>query len=203
MGWPRKKKDPMSERERSLRTEIEQLEAQIRQLSDAAGNPSGAAGPTPGPVSPPPAPAARVPPPPVHAAPRRESPQPRLRSTALPGGHTTARPAVPTAAKPVEQVFEKVDHQRLQTPPEAASKALYNELGVRKYDLPGAWQRLKGLFRGSTAQNQTLVRLLAAGNIQGLRPLRYEKRVARRRFVIFVVVLFLVLWGIIAMFLRR
>jgi hypothetical protein len=219
MGWPRKKKDPISERERSLRAEIEQLEAQIRELSSAGAAPSSPADPapspsagpiparpaTPAPSRPGPQPAAAGPvqPRPTHAAPPRDSSQPRLRSTALPGGQTVTKPVLPSAARPVEQVFEKVDHQRLQTPPEAASKALYNELGVRKYDLPGAWQRIKGFFQGSTAQNQTLVKLLAAGNIQGLRPLRYEKRVARRRFVIFVMVLFLVLWGIIAMFLRR
>jgi hypothetical protein len=131
------------------------------------------------------------------------SPHPRLRSTTLPGGATETRTNAASPAQPAEQVFEKVDHRRLQTPPEASGKAFYNELGVRKYDLPGAVARLRGLFRGSTAQNQTLVKLLAAGNIQGLRPLRYEKRVARRRFLIFVVVLFLLLWGIIAMFLRR
>ena len=36
---------------------------------------------------------------------------------------------------------------------------------------------------------------LAAGGIQGLRPLRYEKRKARRRFIIFASVLFLLLLG--------
>ncbi|MCX6905132.1 MAG: hypothetical protein NTW03_16965, partial [Verrucomicrobia bacterium] len=91
----------------------------------------------------------------------------------------------------------------LQAPPEAVSKSLYNELGVRRYDLPGAWERLKNHFKGTATQNQTFVKLLAAGNIQGLRPLRYEKRVARLRFVFFVVGLLLLLWGIIARFVRH
>jgi len=102
-----------------------------------------------------------------------------------------------------DHVFVELDHKRLETPTENSQKDLYNELGVRKYDLPTAWERLKSLFRGAEAQNQTLVKLLAAGNIQGLRPLRYEKRVARRRFILFVIVLFLVLWGVVAMLLRR
>jgi hypothetical protein len=183
MGWLRKKKDPISERARNLEAEIKQLEARIQELSVQA--------------DPPPEPAARPASPPEH-------PQPRLRSTALPGGLTVLKPGGPSSAQPAaEQVFEEVDHKRLHAPPEAASRALYNELGMRKYDLPGAWQRLRNFFRGSTAQNQTLVKLLAAGNIQGLRPLRYEKRVARRRFLAFVFILFVVLWGIIAMFLRR
>jgi hypothetical protein len=196
MGWLKKAKDPLTERERALREEIERLETQIRTLGSrsvpsrpASGEP--APQPHPTPASAP----ARVG--------RQEAAQPRLRSTALPGGQAANKPAGPEPAKPSEQVFERIDHKRLQTPPDTATKGLYNELGVRKYDLPEAWQRLRAFFRGSTAQNQTLVKLLAAGNIQGLRPLRYEKRVARRRFIIFVVVLFLLLWGIIAMFLRR
>jgi hypothetical protein len=36
---------------------------------------------------------------------------------------------------------------------------------------------------------------LAAGGIQGLRPLRYEKRKARRRFIVFAGVLFLLPLG--------
>ena len=54
----------------------------------------------------------------------------------------------------------------------------YNELGVRKYDL-------------------------AAGGIQGLRPLRYEKRVARNRFIALVILLFFVLLGAISVLLRH
>ncbi len=183
MGWLRKKKDPISERAQALETEIKQLEARIQELSVQAQPP-----PDPAPTRP--------------AQPAR--PQPRLRSTALPGGHTVLKAGGASPTRPAaEQVFEEVDHKRLHAPPEAAGRALYNELGMRKYDLPGAWQRLCNFFRGSSAQNQTLVKLLAAGNIQGLRPLRYEKRVARRRFLVFVFILFVVLWGIIAMFLRR
>ena len=184
MGWFQKKKNPASERERALRAEIARLEGQIQGLATSGTMPQ-----------------ARTERPPS-AQPNK--PQPKLRSTALPGGVHLPKVAGPTPPHPPrEQIFEKVDHKRLETPPEKASKALYNELGVRKYDLPGAWQRLLGLFKGNTAKNQTFVKLLAAGNIQGLRTLRYEKRVARRRFVVFVVVLFLLLWGIIAMFIRR
>ena len=43
---------------------------------------------------------------------------------------------------------------------------------------------------------------LAAGGIQGLRPLRYEKRVARNRFIFFVIILFLLLLGTLLVFLK-
>jgi hypothetical protein len=127
--------------------------------------------------------------------------EPRLRSTTLPNRQTTSGPAASAPAP--EQVFEDVDHQRLQSAPETSSQAHYNELGVRKYDLAAAWRRWRGQFRGTQPANPKFVALLAAGQIQGLRPLRYEKRVARRRFIVLAVILFLLLWGIIAMFVRR
>jgi hypothetical protein len=75
-------------------------------------------------------------------------------------------------------------------------------LGVRKYDLPALLQRIRKHFRGPATTNPKLVSYLAAGGIQGLRPLRYEKRVARNRFIALVIVLFLVLLGLIAAFVK-
>ena len=62
---------------------------------------------------------------------------------------------------------------------------------------------MKNLFKTPPASNPKLVNYLAAGSIQGLRPLRYEKRVARNRFIFLVVVLVLALWGILAGFFWR
>ena len=47
-------------------------------------------------------------------------------------------------------------------------------------------------------QSASLVNYLAAGGVHGLRPMRYEKRVARNRFILLVVVLFLILLGVIS-----
>ncbi len=89
----------------------------------------------------------------------------------------------------------------MQSPePQAKRKP---EMGVRKYDLAAAWQRFKGIFKSPPASNPRLVNYLAAGSIQGLRPLRYEKRVARNRFVFLVIVLLLMLWGILAVIFQR
>jgi hypothetical protein len=65
------------------------------------------------------------------------------------------------------------------------------------------FRRWRNHFRGPAASNPKLVSYLAAGGIQGLRPLRYEKRVARNRFIVFVVFLFLMLLGLVAAFFRR
>ena len=74
---------------------------------------------------------------------------------------------------------------------------------MKKYDIFAVWQRLKDGFKSPPASNPKLVNYLAAGSIQGLRPLRYEKRVARNRFILLVVVLLLVLWGTLVMFFRN
>jgi hypothetical protein len=130
--------------------------------------------------------------------------QPRLRSTALPQSVTLQRLAAPPQAESAtarEPVFEEVDIDRLQTP--AETTAHYNDLGVRKYDLPALLRRVRNHFRGPAATNPKLVNYLAAGGIQGLRPLRYEKRVARNRFIVFVIFLFLMLLGLVAAFFRH
>ena len=62
---------------------------------------------------------------------------PRFRSTALPHGATIARkPEPPPAPKPAvrEPVFEEVNP--IQAGDDTAAPDQFNELGVRKYDLP-------------------------------------------------------------------
>jgi hypothetical protein len=127
----------------------------------------------------------------------QRTPAPRLRSTAIPHGETISR-------KPVshEPVFEEISSKSIQARAEAESPDHYNELGVRKYDLPALWGRLRNHFRGPTPNNPRLVNYLAAGNVHGLRPMRYEKRVARNRFVLLVIVLILISLGIISMLVK-
>jgi len=118
--------------------------------------------------------------------------QPRLRSTALPRRQPATAPAEP--------IFEEMPQSPFQVPARAPAP---EELGTRKSDLPAFWERIKTHFRGPSTSNPKLVSYLAAGSIQGLRPLRFEKRVARNRFVVLVVFLLLVLWGIIAIFFSK
>ena len=74
---------------------------------------------------------------------------------------------------------------------------------MRKYDLAAAWRRIRNHLAGPPTPNSKLVNYLAAGTIRGLRPLRYEKRVARNRFVFFSILLLLVIWGVLAMFMKQ
>jgi hypothetical protein len=111
------------------------------------------------------------------------------RSTATPHGetipHVVEKPAPPPPK--VEPVFEELKSSPLA--PRAVTEApeIFNELGVRKYDLPALWNRLRNHLHGPTTNNPRLVNYLAAGGVHGLRPLRYEKRVARNRFIALVI----------------
>jgi hypothetical protein len=173
MAWFRKKPDPISDHARALNDEIAKLESQIQQLD---------------------------------AQLQHGHSQPRLRSTALPRGSTVSHPAPEPAAPPApavhEPIFEQVGQDLLKSRGEGATTPEhYNELGVRKYDLPALVRRIRAHFRGPSTTNPKLVSYLAAGGIQGLRSLRYEKRVARNRFIAFVVILFLLLLGTLWVFL--
>jgi hypothetical protein len=178
MAWFRKKYDPISDRARELNDEISKLESEIERLD-------------------------------AHL--HRNGDEPRLRSTALPNDNALNRPSAPAsdtastrdAPSAHEPIFEEVDQERLDARSATNdTEAHYNELGVRKYDLPALLRRIRSQFRGPSTSNPKLVSYLAAGGLQGLRPLRYEKRVARNRFIALVVLLFLILLGFALVFFR-
>jgi hypothetical protein len=180
MALFRKKADPISDRARALSAEIAALESEIRKLdSHVQQNQQNQ----------------------QNQQSQQSHENPRLRSTALPHGGTPHRMPEP-ATQPIpaahEPIFEDVDQNRLKTRGEAASTPEYfNDLGVRKYDLPALLRRIRNHFRGPSTTNPKLVNYLAAGGIQGLRPMRYEKRVARNRFVALFLFLFVILLGFI------
>src|SRR5881397_813644 len=184
MGLFKKKHDPFSQRAADLNQQIAAPEEQIKQLTQEQVA-----------ASPPAAPA-----PPADPAPP-VSVQPRLRSTAKPRG-----PELPYAPEPAamprhqEPIFEEVDQERIQVQQEQAASGDLNGLGVHKHDLVAFWRRLTAPFRGPSTTNPKLVNYLAAGSIQGLRPMRYEKRVARNRFLVLAVIIVLVLWGLVAIY---
>ncbi len=169
MAFSKKNSDPLSDKARDLNSEIAALEAEIKKLAPQLAHKS----------------------------------EPKFRSTALPLGETVSRAAEKTGPAPKskvsEPVFEEVNRTKLAARTEAEAPEIYNELGVRKYDLPALLNRWRNHFRGPTTSNPRLVSYLAAGGVQGLRPLRYEKRVARNRFFVLITAVILVLLGLFLM----
>jgi hypothetical protein len=129
-------------------------------------------------------------------------PPPKVRAPAIPGGHHNGAHFNPSPL-PREPIFETVERRLEPTQEDEHTPDHYNDLGVRKYDLTAAWRRWRNHFRAPPASNPKLVSYLAAGSIKGLRPLRYEKRIARNRFIALLVILVCLVWGIVAAFFRH
>jgi hypothetical protein len=170
----KKKADPINERAQALNAEIVALESKIKKLDLQL---------------------------------QQTPPPPRLRPAAMPHGANAYRPPEP-APQPApvakEPIFEKVDQKQLDPADDTTSPPEhFNELGVRKYDLPALLQRIKNHFRGPTTTNAKLVSYLAAGGVQGLRPMRYEKRVARNRVIVLAVFLLIIGLGIVWVFVKH
>lgn len=184
--FARRQSDPLSARTQALSKEIARLEAEIAILADTqpAKGPLPKALPTPSPLSSPEthltSPLGATPPPqrPSKSAPTRPKRLPTPVATAPEVAPAGVRTSAPSPSQP--------------TP----NDPHFNDLGVRKYDLLSAWRRLTHHLSGPTSNNPKMVHYLAAGSIQGLRPLRYERRVARNRFLAFLALLLLVLWGL-------
>ena len=175
MAWRKKKPDPITERARDLNAEIASLEAEIKRLDSKLSRGAGPSKSATG-VSP------------------GAAASPRVASELL------EESPPPTRHEPV---FEEVHRVTLSPQPEVSNTPEnYNEHGLRKFDLPAFWRRLWGNFQGPTTSNPKLVSYLAAGGIQGLSPLRRERRVARNRFIVLVTFLFLVLLGILIVHMR-
>ncbi len=205
MGLFRKKPDPVSERARDLDDKIAALQAEIKKLSHQGSSTPASTSPSPSPsskASAPPAPAhSGLRPDPPSAIPKFTTPEkssPRLRSTTRPHRPLAVNPSAPSH----EPIFEEVNQPQIKADAELPAPTP-EELGTRKSDLASLWQRLLRHFRGPVTSNPKLVNYLAAGSIQGLQPLRYEKRVARNRFIVFAALLLLLLWGLIVMLFRR
>jgi len=177
MGLFQKKPDPIAEREKLLKEQLAAVEAEIKKLNRQQAEPPAAV---------------------YSAIPSLAgSPaHPRLRSTALP--HKPANPA----AAATEPIFEEIAQNPFNGFPQVPGQAP-EELGTRKTDMSALLDRIKNHFRGPSTSNPKLVNYLAAGSIQGLRPLRYEKRVARNRFIVLAVFLLILLWGLIAIFFNK
>jgi len=86
------------------------------------------------------------------------------------------------------------------TMPEADSANLFNEQGMRKFDLYGWWQQIKtAKALPEPNPNEKLVTYLATGRNHGYTALRKETRVARNRFILLAIILIAVLWSILSL----
>ena len=99
--------------------------------------------------------------------------------------------------------FIKAEEERAESipaEPERDCPGLYNDLGLRKFDLAGWWLRMKRLEPlPAPTKNEQLVTLIATGRHHGHTALRRDTRLARNRFVLLTLVLLAVLWSILSL----
>ena len=121
-----------------------------------------------------------------------ESPKPapvvRTGETDGPAGKPFARPLPPMSAP---------------TASGALPPGHFNDRGLRKFDVIAFWNGIKNHLSGPTGNNPAMVRMLAAGSLHGLRPLRRERRVARNRFIFLFLTLLAILWGLAFSYFRQ
>lgn len=177
MGWRKKQEaaDPFEARSKALADQIRKLEKQIQDLAESPAPPPSKPTPNPAPT---------------------------------PGAAPSAKPQAPAAPKPSQTTTSRYTAAATPLPkpppPTPSPTAIGNPLGdtrvnphgIRKFDLAALWSRLQNHFRGPDANNPRMVQYLAAGSVHGLRPLRYERRVARNRFIGLFVLLVLILFGL-------
>ena len=125
--------------------------------------------------------------------------EPRVRQTAYPSHGAPPKPnAANEPANPQhDPVFEPVDQQRLQQAATNPFKDRHDAKELRREGSTPFWQKAARYFRGPTSSNPKLVSYLAAGNIQGLQPLRYERRVARNRLLLWIGIIIILIVGLL------
>lgn len=172
MGLFSKKADPLAQRAKTLNRRIAELEAEIARLN------------------------------------RNVSAGDRSPSPASPTAPVSSRPSASAdrgagvgAAQGQDPVYERIPRRPVEPAP--GPDAVGREamaLGLKRPAWSQWWRRLKAQIVDPPPTNEKLVNYLAAGGIQGLRPLRFERRIARNRIVFVCVVLGLLLWGLVVMF---
>jgi len=133
---------------------------------------------------------------------RLNSPPPPARPGQAPAYSAAAAGRVSSFSR--EPRFEALDRRGVEGPGDRESTpAHYNDLGVRKYDPLTTFRKWLSQLHKPPASDPRLVNYLAAGSIHGLRPLRYEKRVARNRFLALLVFFLAILWGLIYIYMKN
>lgn len=129
---------------------------------------------------------------------------PHLRQAVYPGGREAPKsaPAAAPAASENEPVFEPVDQQRLQDATPNPFKDKHDPAALQREGSPSFFERFMRFFRGPKSSNPKLISYLAAGNIHGLQPLRYERRVARNRLLLWIAIIIVVIFGLLKSFLH-
>jgi hypothetical protein len=111
----------------------------------------------------------------------------------------------PTKRKTASTEVLNLTHPR-PTKPERDNSGLYNENGVRKFDLAGSLQHLKERVTDDEPESGAKTRLytfIPADTIDGQPALGIEKRKARNRFIFLFLIFLAILWSVLTLLLPQ
>ena len=107
----------------------------------------------------------------------------------------------PTKRKAASTEVLNLTHPR-PAKPKRDNPDLYNESGVRKFDLAGSLQHLKERVTDDEPRTETrLYTFIPADTIDGQPALGIEKRKARNRFIFLFLIFLALLWSVITLLL--
>jgi hypothetical protein len=162
----RRRHDPLEARSRELADKVKRLEREVRDVARIQPGSS---------------------PPRSVAAPDVPSGGDIPRPSPVPRGRVAPDRLAPSGPAAVPRVVGG---------PAPGPDPLVSPVGARKFDLPAAWRRWAARFDTRGGASPAASRYMTSNSIHGLRPLRYEKRVARNRFIGLFILLVLVLTGL-------
>lgn len=184
MAWFKKKQSPVERRLDELNQQIAELEAQLRREQEEEAQ--RAADESASPQHNGHEPASHVP----DAAPENKS-RPRFRTTVTPKNATPIHGIEPHEVDFFARRDRSVDfsHGPGKTPP--ASKDNPNQHTASNGSTSGILDAIAALFRRPKPQRsqERLASFLTTGSFQTLKPLKYERRVARNRLIIIVLII--------------
>ncbi len=193
MAWFKKKKSPIDQRLEELDRQMAELEALARRQQQEAAR-AAQAQPAPDASRPSQPPAANR-----SAGPAAPPPKPRFRTTVTPKGVAPIHGIEPHEVDFFARKDKAVDFS-LEAEERAASKPSSEP---EKTELPSPtqnqihdfidWVLRRGVQPKEPHPKERLASYLTTGSFQRLKPLRYERRVARTRFAILALIVVVVL----------
>jgi hypothetical protein len=188
MPWFKKKRSPIDQRIEELNQELASLEAEQRRQAEETERRKAAASaatPAPGQENGQEQPGERP------ALPFRETRKPRIRTTVNPGGTASVHGIEPHEFDFFARRDRPVDFSEPGHVAGAKPKDDKKPVGPHgTHAGPGLWEALLSLFNAPKPrqEQEKFASFLTTGSFQRLKPLKYERRIARNRFIAVAVI---------------
>ena len=99
------------------------------------------------------------------------------------------------------ELDDEKEHPALTVTKEAATSDQSGTTGRQPFldAVRQTFKRLMGMIQSRSPESERLVSYLAAGSFEGMRPLRYEKRVRRNRIIFYSLVIAILIFAVMGL----